>query len=66
MGNKTNIDLMIRNFTDEVIAKIDGSGLSPGIMLYIFKDLVKQLDELYAKSCNNIQQVGAEEAEENG
>lgn len=66
MENKINIDLLIRNFTHEIIAKIESSGLSPGIMLYIFKDLEKQLEELYTKSCNNIQQIETEEGEENG
>lgn len=52
-GDIMDANLMIRDFRKKMKGVIEGSGLPSGVCLYVVKDVVRELEEIYGEYCQS-------------
>lgn len=54
-------NLLVRNFKNRLVQDIEASGLPAGVMLYIIKDMERELSVLYEQHCRIAEEKEREE-----
>lgn len=49
-------NLLVRNFKNRLVKNVEESGLPAGVMLYIIKDVERELSVLYEQHCQIAQE----------